>query len=127
VLVCEQRDDAHSRDHQQEVEHDVPRGGHVTLVGDQIREGNVQEAGSVEGKQVRTCVVHRGQADSLDVLMRLLEGAPSRLAPGGSLYIVAQGHVPVAPLAEATHAFASVASTACEGARFTVTECRVEA
>ena len=43
--------------------------------------------------------VHRGQPDDLRVLRGLLMGAITRLRTSGALYIVAQAHVPVGPLA----------------------------
>ena len=43
--------------------------------------------------------VHRGQADDLRVLLGLLQGTKERLRTTGVLYLVAQAHIPVGPLA----------------------------
>ncbi|CAK0886071.1 unnamed protein product, partial [Prorocentrum cordatum] len=44
--------------------------------------------------------VHRGHADDLSVLMRLISEAPARLRPRGELWLVSQEHVPTGQLFE---------------------------
>jgi 16S rRNA (guanine1207-N2)-methyltransferase len=62
--------------------------------------------------------VHAGAADDLAVLQALLAGAPSRLAPGGSLWIVSQAQVPVGRLAASAGGFADCTPVLLEGGRF---------
>jgi 16S rRNA (guanine1207-N2)-methyltransferase len=45
--------------------------------------------------------VHRGQPDDFSILEDLCRGAVSHLSPGGSLFVVAQEHVPVGLMIEA--------------------------
>jgi len=52
--------------------------------------------------------VHCGLTDDFQVVRSLAAGAPERLRPGGSLWIVAQSYVPVGALLEAVPAFGSV-------------------
>ena len=52
--------------------------------------------------------VHCGLTDDFHVVRSLAAGAPERLRPGGSLWIVAQSYVPVGALLEAVPAFDSV-------------------
>jgi hypothetical protein len=75
----------------------------------------------------------RSQPDDFRVLTALLEGAPARLRPGGSLWIVAQAQVPVGRLAagvrvdsgdggdsEGRRAYASVTAQPVDRGRFVV-------
>jgi len=66
--------------------------------------------------------VHSAQADSLGVVVGLLRGARERLKPGGSVYIVAQGHVPVGALAQGISRAGGVKIEcfSVEGGRFVV-------
>jgi 16S rRNA (guanine1207-N2)-methyltransferase len=62
--------------------------------------------------------VHAGAADDLAVLQALLAGAPARLAPGGSLWVVSQAQVPVGRLAAAAGGLADCTPLLLEGGRF---------
>jgi len=62
--------------------------------------------------------VHAGTADEFRVLQRLLEGAPSRMLAGASLWLVAQAQVPVGRLASGICGLSKMKPTRLDGGRF---------
>ena len=66
--------------------------------------------------------VHRGRSQDLSVLEDLITGAPMRLTPGGCLWFVALGHLPITSMAEA--AFDDRVEIAWQGPRFKVWHCQ---
>ena len=66
--------------------------------------------------------IHRGKKQNLDVLRDLISGAPMRLSPGGSLWFVTLGHLPVTAMVEET--YEDRVEIAWQGPRFKVWHCR---
>lgn len=64
--------------------------------------------------------IHTGKGRDYSALTRLVEGAPARLLPGGTLWLVVQRQVPLKPMLEESFDDVSIAA---ESTRFRVWRC----
>ena len=64
--------------------------------------------------------VHNGVQPDFRVLLQLIEGAAKRLLPGGVVYIVCQGYVPVGRLLALQPRLRRSATACADDGRFTV-------